>query len=85
MLLHPQLNLPEFENSISGAVLYLHITERPHLLMSERDPVWLGAPSTTLPKGENSPEVLSADSNTLFFVVRWEVSSVPEARFQVFS
>lgn len=37
MLYHLQLYLLEFETSISGVVLYLHITDRPHLRMSGRD------------------------------------------------
>lgn len=37
MLYHPQFYLLEFETSISGVVLYLHITDRPHLRTSGRD------------------------------------------------
>lgn len=86
VLYHPQLNLLEFENCISGVVLYLHITERPHLLMSGRDWIVLGMPQPQLPEAENSPEALSKTA-AYSFVVRLEVSlpSVPEARFQVFS
>lgn len=65
MLYHPQLSLLEFENSISGVALYLHITDRPHLLMSGRDWLVLG-PQPTHPEGENSPEVPSKTATHSF-------------------
>ena len=87
MLYHPQLYLLKFENSISGVVLYLHVTDRPHLLMSGRVWVMLGTPQPQSPWGRKFPRgsesgsniicLLSCQTGSIFAFTSWgQIASV---------